>query len=420
MASFDVVSLFTKVPTADAVDVINNLLHSDQTYHIKTGLSISSFIDLLRFCLGSTYFVYRDNYYEMRSGSPMGSPLSPAVCILYLDYLEKKIINKSPYPIVMWKRYVDDIFLVFTNNSTQTKSVANVTEDLLKHSNQFSNTIQFTCDFMNTQKELARLDVYVKIEADGRFSTTVYRKPTNTNLYLSSTSAHSWSSKLGTIRCLTNRALRICSPQFLKKELDFLQGVFMDNGYSERTTNKIMSRCVIQHYSSAKIAEKDSISNYVVLPTSSFTCRLKPTLRKLNIRVWEKPAGNLRSYLTRVKDPTSPDDRSNGVYRIPCGCGKYYIGQTKRSINTRMKEHKSNIRRNVMSSVTSHALTCDQSFQFGNAQFVDRESRLPIRLLKESFAIHYYKARGELVQQDESAHFDKSWNKILESCLKYK
>jgi hypothetical protein len=44
------------------------------------------------------------------------------------------------------------------------------------------------------------------------------------------------------------------------------------------------------------------------------------------------------SFLRPVKDNLG--FRTPGVYRIPCECGRVYIGQTGRSVDTRLKEHQ--------------------------------------------------------------------------------
>ena len=46
-----------------------------------------------------------------------------------------------------------------------------------------------------------------------------------------------------------------------------------------------------------------------------------------------------RSMLTKVKDPLPIEKQANVVYEIPCTCGKV-IGETKRRLGTRLKEHK--------------------------------------------------------------------------------
>ena len=58
---------------------------------------------------------------------------------------------------------------------------------------------------------------------NGSLSSTVYRKPTHTNLYLQWDSHHTLPSKYSVIGTLLHRAQTICSnPQLLKQEEDHL------------------------------------------------------------------------------------------------------------------------------------------------------------------------------------------------------
>ena len=61
--------------------------------------------------------------------------------------------------------------------------------------------------------------------------------------------------------------------------------------------------------------------------------------------------------LTKVKDPVPQEERSGVVYKIKCDCGDAYIGKTKRTLNTRIKEHKAACRYAHMekSAVAEHA-----------------------------------------------------------------
>ena len=70
-----------------------------------------------------------------------------------------------------------------------------------------------------------------------------------------------------------------------------------------------------------------------------------------------KSGRTLRSMLTKVKDTLPPGKQSNVVYRIPCSCGQVYIVETKRRLETRLKEHRDAWERGMMekSAVTEHA-----------------------------------------------------------------
>ena len=71
-------------------------------------------------------------------------------------------------------------------------------------------------------------------------STSVYRKPTHTNLYVRYNSCAHSSSKDSAIRSLTRRAHILCSPQHLQKELDTVYTTSLQNGHPPDRVKRIM------------------------------------------------------------------------------------------------------------------------------------------------------------------------------------
>ena len=58
-----------------------------------------------------------------------------------------------------------------------------------------------------------------------------------------------------------------------------------------------------------------------------------------------KPVRTIGRSIPSSKDPISPDEIKCLVYEIPCkDCEFVYIGQTKRNLNARLKEHQRVIR----------------------------------------------------------------------------
>ena len=62
MVSYDVKALFTSVPIKPALEIIEKLLKEDQDLQKRTSMSISNIMDLMEFCLRSTYFTYRGKF----------------------------------------------------------------------------------------------------------------------------------------------------------------------------------------------------------------------------------------------------------------------------------------------------------------------------------------------------------------------
>ena len=105
----------------------------------------------------------------------------------------------------------------------------------LDHINSLDQCIQFFIEDSRTDGSMPFLDILVTPKQDGSLSTTVYRKPTHTDLYLQWDSHHTISSKYSVVGTLHHRAKTLCSsPQLLQQEEEhlhkFLQNVILCMG----------------------------------------------------------------------------------------------------------------------------------------------------------------------------------------------
>ena len=95
---------------------------------------------------------------------------------------------------------------------------------------------------MRTEKEnkLSFLDVEI-MRQKGKFTTTIYRKPTFGGVYSNFESFLPSVYKFGMIYTLVCRCFRICSnwTQF-HIELTFLKGIFQKNGYPENLLANVL------------------------------------------------------------------------------------------------------------------------------------------------------------------------------------
>ena len=98
LSSYDVSALFTSVPVDLTLNITKDLLEKDHTLKEGTVLAVSDIILLLEFCLKNTYFSFQDQFYEQVEGAAIGSPVSPIVANLYMEYLEQKALSTAPNP----------------------------------------------------------------------------------------------------------------------------------------------------------------------------------------------------------------------------------------------------------------------------------------------------------------------------------
>ena len=107
LCSYDVTALFTSVPIDPALKMIKDLLEQDETLQDKTVLSVHNIIELLGFYLYNTSFSFQNKFYEQVEGAAMGSPVSPIVAKLYMEYFEREALHSASIPRY-WFRFVDD------------------------------------------------------------------------------------------------------------------------------------------------------------------------------------------------------------------------------------------------------------------------------------------------------------------------
>ena len=147
------------------------------------------------------------------------------------------------------------------------------------------------------------------------------------------------------------RAREIISTQDnLQKEVDHLARVLKQNGYP---ANFIRNASIPPMQETADTSGRDEEQErekepLVVIPyVAGMSEDIRRVCRKFNIRAVFKSWRTL-SMLTKVKDTLPLCKQSNVVYRIPCSCAQVYIRETKRRLETRLKEHRDACERGMM------------------------------------------------------------------------
>ncbi|BHF80809.1 hypothetical protein SprV_0702393700 [Sparganum proliferum] len=91
MVSFDVISLFTSIPPALAIDTIDGFLRKEYD-ETDQQLKRAHIIELLELCF-KTFFTFNVQVYEQKKGIPMGSPLSGLIAEAVLQRLERLVFS---------------------------------------------------------------------------------------------------------------------------------------------------------------------------------------------------------------------------------------------------------------------------------------------------------------------------------------
>ena len=187
-------------------------------------------MSLLKLVLENCVFSFQGNFYKHLHRAAMGSPCSPVVANIYMEYFEDSALGPElPIPVKEWKRYVDDVFSIIPKGKM---------DIMLNYLNSTDPHIKFTVEQPNMEGAIPFLDTLPQPKGEG-ISASVYRKPTHTDMYLDFNSSHPISAKKAVVRALMDRAENVCSdPDILVKEVEYLGKVLHYNNYPQWIIDK--------------------------------------------------------------------------------------------------------------------------------------------------------------------------------------
>ena len=323
-------------PIDPALNIIKDLLDKDTTLKERTVMEVGDIILLLEFCLKNTYFSFQGQFYEQVEGAAMGSPVSPIVANLYMEYLEQKAL-------MFWCKYVGDTFVIHKEA---------IKQGFLQHINSVDPVIRFTVEDNKEDGSIPFLDTIVKPEVDGSLSISVYRKSTHTDQYLQWDSHHHLSAKFSVIQTLSHRASTVCSnPELLQKEKDHLRKALTKCKYPKWALDKVekrlnrSSRQVNDGGTNNAQSANHEVQNkeHIVTPYTQGLCEsIKRICGRYGIQTHFKGGRTIKNLLVSPKDKDSMLNQSGAIYWYQCGhlsCDDEYIGKTSRTFGERYKEH---------------------------------------------------------------------------------
>jgi sugar-specific transcriptional regulator TrmB len=392
MCSFDVESLYTNVPVEEAIDVTLDFIFKP-TKSIDVPFDRDQLKTLLNLSIRDAPFRFQNKIYKQIDGVAMGNPLAPIIADLWMQKIEQKLTKFSTNKPTIWLRYVDDIYCLFTISRTKI-------HEFHSRINKWHKNLKLTLVF-ESNNSIAFLDVLVTRE-DNQLVTSLYRKPTHTDLYMLWDSSQNRRYKLGLIKTLVIRIYRICSTKkIIKEELDRLKVTLTKNGYPPHIIKRGISEAEVLikklSHTETNIAKKEDKKvifftiQYYGQESVIFAARIKKLCQKLvpNLRIqfaFRKHMSLKSIFLPILKGKDEDKKKKNLIYSIPCSdCNKVYIGETSRMKETRINEHKAKMR--LLSSdskLVEHVLRYKHKFDFSNTETLAWETDWRKRVIKES------------------------------------
>ena len=113
LVTYDVCSLFTNIPLQEAIVIVIELILENNPQLKVTKRELKQLFD---FATSGTQSIFNDSFNDQIDGVSMGSPLGPVLANLFMGYHGKEWLQEfDKGKVLMYKRYVDDIFCMFRN-----------------------------------------------------------------------------------------------------------------------------------------------------------------------------------------------------------------------------------------------------------------------------------------------------------------
>ena len=371
--------------------VVTEFFTEHQSETVLSDLSPNDFYLLLRCCLLEDVYLHLDVFKAQRSGIAMGNNAAPPLAIIYMDFIEKQILEKCHH-ITLWKRYIDDIFVVFDCNS----------DLLLNVANSINPNIQFTFEGP-TEQCIPFLDSMI-IQENSSFSFRLFIKDTHSGTCLPFDSFVPVNRKRNLVLSETLRADRVSSDHYKVRSINLIKNRLKDNNYPEEFINRVHTT------SSAPLT--DQPITFLKIPYINEHQRQRILRLSRNTGM----AGKVRlifqtekSLAWSFRKPRVPQKCDTGciacktslkpktcftkcvVYHITCNlCNKFYIGQTNRTIRSRILEHTKSPSSSVYKHMFNHnphslcnftwkiltTITCNQTRLIAEALYINNTPNL--------------------------------------------
>jgi hypothetical protein len=323
----------------------------------------------------------------------MGSPLSPTLADLVMQDLESAAIKKLSCHLPFYYRYVDDIILAAPENALT------VIHDSF---NSLHNRLQFTIE-KEKEGKISFLDVLL-IKCNNGIIFDQFRKPTFSGRYLNFFSHHPLCHKKGVIFGMVDKLILLSHPQFHQKNFTFLVNTLLENNYPlDFIFTMIQLRLKHLFYKDDIDTTDKRVRRFFTIPyINSVSEKFLSFPLKYDCNVAFTIPHKLNRFITTGKDVIDHLSCNDVVYKINCmDCESSYVGQTKRQLKTRVREHKADIRRAVSPSVIStHRMDNNHNFDWENVEILDKEPSYKKRSISEM--LHIKKQHKGLNKQSDT------------------
>ena len=255
LVTLDVESLYTNIPLDFGLRAAKIAL--DKTRPLPSVKpSNLNILKLLRMVLTMNNFRFNGQHFIQINGTAMGTKAAVAFAVVALGLFEELYVYTYHTQPRIFLRYIDDIFLCWTEGREKL-------DQFIKHLNDAMDCFNFTKEISSTSVNF--LDTTISFE-NGCLESNLYTKPTDSHNYLRYDSAHPQRCKDSIPYSQFLRIRRICS-----KPADFATHVlafktfFLDRNYPDTLLEEAIrlasskDRSLLLHPKEEEIKDEDRV-----------------------------------------------------------------------------------------------------------------------------------------------------------------
>ena len=230
LASIDVSSLYTNIPHDEGIQsTLHYLKHSPGAYKHPENPIPEIITELMSIVLKNNVFEFNEKFYLQIQGTAMGTKMAPTYANLFMGKLEEKLKDKGKPHILLWKRFIDDIFIIWDGTEAEF-------HEYMTELNQIHDTIKFTHEILPSKLTFLDITLYKgsRFQENKILDIKIHIKPTNKQLYIHATSYHPPPTIVAISKGEAKRYLRTNSdPQNFDKMILKLTHKLKERGYKQ-------------------------------------------------------------------------------------------------------------------------------------------------------------------------------------------
>ena len=136
--------LYTPIsPHHESISTIQTMRDKDHSKNIPT----QWIIKLLNHVLTKNAFQFDGKIYQQTPGISMGTRAAPSIANIFMDDFETKLLSNYHLKALIWKRFIDDIFMVWTHGPNELNSFINYIKRSTRDDQVHSRLVHHLCQF---------------------------------------------------------------------------------------------------------------------------------------------------------------------------------------------------------------------------------------------------------------------------------